>query len=70
MKKDQLSSEDIFFLVRCIYPEMGIATLYLSLDLLTEFDIVNKFNFGNGAELFNLFSDEQIQMHHYLICKI
>jgi len=69
-ENDHLSSEEIYLLVKGIYPEIGIATVYRSLELLTELRIVEKMSFGKRVALFDLRSEEQTHMHHHLICTV
>lgn len=67
--KDHLSVEDIFFEIHEKCPNIGITTIYRTLDLLLELDIVCKFDFGDGRtryELVGRYSDKP--HHHHLIC--
>ena len=44
-----LSTEDIYELVKKKYPDIGLATIYRTLQLFDEFDIIKKLNFGDGC---------------------
>ncbi|SDC43521.1 Fur family transcriptional regulator, ferric uptake regulator [Paenibacillus sp. UNCCL117] len=65
---DHLSAEDVFMLVKERFPDIGLATVYRTLELLAELHIVEKMNFGDGVARFDLRSDDHDHMHHHLIC--
>lgn len=65
---DHLSAEDVFMLVRDIMPETGLATVYRTLELLTEMHIVEKINFGDGVARYDLRDNNNRHHHHHLIC--
>ncbi|WEK55626.1 MAG: Fur family transcriptional regulator [Candidatus Cohnella colombiensis] len=65
---DHLSAEDVFMLVRDKAPEIGLATVYRTLELLTEMHIVEKINFGDGVARYDLRADSDKHHHHHLIC--
>ncbi|WP_338552596.1 Fur family transcriptional regulator [Paenibacillus sp. KS-LC4] len=67
-QQDHLSAEDVYMMVKKSYPEIGLATVYRTLELLTELHIVEKMNFGDGVARFDLRDDNQEHMHHHLIC--
>ncbi|MBD3918845.1 transcriptional repressor [Paenibacillus sp. PR3] len=67
-EQDHLSAEEVFMLVKARYPEIGLATVYRTLELLTELHIVEKMNFGDGSARFDLRSEDHEHMHHHLIC--
>lgn len=67
-EKDHLTAEDVYLLVKNTYPNIGLATVYRSLELLSELHIVEKVNFGDGGARFDLRADDQPHMHHHLIC--
>ncbi|RXZ80802.1 transcriptional repressor [Paenibacillaceae bacterium] len=67
-EKDHLSAEDVYMLVKAKYPEIGLATVYRTLELLSELQIVEKMNFGDGVARFDLRRDDHEHMHHHLIC--
>jgi Fur family ferric uptake transcriptional regulator len=69
-EKDHLSAEEVFMLVKEQLPEIGIATVYRTLELLTELHIVEKMNFGDGVARFDLRGDGNTHMHHHLVCSL
>jgi Fur family ferric uptake transcriptional regulator len=67
-ENDHLSAEEVFMLVKAKFPEIGLATVYRTLELLSELHIVEKMNFGDGVARFDLRDDSHEHMHHHLIC--
>ncbi|CAM3566148.1 Fur family transcriptional regulator [Marinicrinis lubricantis] len=67
-EEDHLSAEDVFMLVKEIAPEIGLATVYRTLELLTELHVVEKMNFGDGVARYDLRGDNSKHHHHHLIC--
>lgn len=65
---DHLSAEDVFLLVKEKSPEIGLATVYRTLELLTDLKIVDKINFGDGVSRFDLRQEGATRFHHHLIC--
>jgi Fur family ferric uptake transcriptional regulator len=62
-----LSTEEIYGLVKEKFPDVGLATIYRTLQLFDEFDIIKKLNFGDGCYRYEL-SEEEKHQHHHLIC--
>jgi len=67
-EEDHLSAEDVFMLVKQKAPEIGLATVYRTLELLSELHIVEKINFGDGVARYDLRGDINHHHHHHLIC--
>ncbi|MBB6635481.1 Fur family transcriptional regulator [Cohnella thailandensis] len=67
-EEDHLSAEDVFMLVKDIAPEIGLATVYRTLELLSEMHIVEKMNFGDGVARYDLRTESNKHHHHHLIC--
>lgn len=67
-EKDHLSAEDVYMLLKRSSPEIGLATVYRTLELLSELHIVEKVNFGDGATRYDLRNSDQAHHHHHLIC--
>jgi Fur family ferric uptake transcriptional regulator len=62
-----LSAEDLHLLLQQQGAEIGIATVYRTLDLLTELNIIHKVDFGDGCKRFE-FTPQHRHRHHHLIC--
>ena len=67
-EEDHLSAEDVFMLVKDKAPEIGLATVYRTLELLTDLHVVEKMNFGDGVARYDLRNDSAHHHHHHLIC--
>jgi len=62
------SADEIFFRVHRLYPGIGLATIYRTLDLLTRLGLVKKHDFGQGRARYELITKEA-EHHHHLICE-
>jgi Fur family ferric uptake transcriptional regulator len=69
-EEDHLSAEDVYLLVKEKSPEIGLATVYRTLELLTELTIVDKINFGDGVSRYDLRHEGAQHFHHHLICTV
>ncbi|MEW6522109.1 MAG: Fur family transcriptional regulator [Bacillota bacterium] len=65
---EHLSAEELYALVSKKAPEIGLATVYRTLDLLEHLDIVEKTNFGDGRARYELAGPDADHRHHHLIC--
>lgn len=63
-----LSTEDIFMMVKKRCPEIGLATVYRTIQLLEQLGIVSKHNFDDGRSRYELIDDAADHQHHHLIC--
>lgn len=64
-----LSAEDVYNLVKKKAPDVGLATVYRTLELFLEFDIIHGVDFGDGRKRYEygLHGCEGHQ-HHHAIC--
>lgn len=62
-----LSAEDLYMMVKKAHPEIGLATVYRTLDLLAELDVLQKMNFGDGRARYEL-NQSELHHHHHLVC--
>lgn len=67
-EEEHLSAEDVFLLVKELTPDIGLATVYRTLELLTDLNVVEKINFGDGVARYDLREDGNHHHHHHLIC--
>jgi Fur family transcriptional regulator, ferric uptake regulator len=67
-EEDHLSAEDVYLLVKDKAPEIGLATVYRTLELLTELKVVDKINFGDGVSRYDLRQEGAAHFHHHLVC--
>jgi len=64
-----LSAEDVYAILRAKPMDIGLATVYRSLELLAQLGILQRMEFGDGCsryEIGNMNQDEH--QHHHLIC--
>jgi len=64
-----LSADDIYLLTKEHYPEIGIATIYRTLELFADLGIVHKMEFGDGCSRYEFNIGEKRHSHHHLICQ-
>lgn len=63
-----LSCDEIYNIVGKPYPELGIATVYRTLQLFEKLGIVYKLNFDDGCSRYELSVGSKEHQHHHLIC--
>lgn len=63
-----LSAEEVFLSVHEKYPGVGLATVYRTVDLLTQVGLVFKFDFGDGKSRYELASEAVKGHHHHMVC--
>jgi Fur family transcriptional regulator, ferric uptake regulator len=63
-----LSAEDVYGIVRQLSPDIGLATVYRTLELLSDLDILQKMDFGDGRHRYEVNETTTPHHHHHLIC--
>lgn len=64
-----MSAEDVYNILRKKQSEIGLATVYRALDLLSELGILVQVDFGDGCARYELnTADPKVHRHHHLIC--
>ena len=63
-----LSADDVFNLVKREHPEVGLATVYRTLDLFANVGILQKLDFGDGRSRYEFTEENELHHHHHLIC--
>ena len=64
-----MSAEDVYGILREKKSEIGLATVYRALELLSELGILVRMEFGDGCARYELSTaDPNIHHHHHLIC--
>ena len=67
-----MTAEDIYELVSEDYPEIGLATVYRTLQLLWDMQLVDRLNLDDGCvwyEIGHLLRGDARHNHHHLICR-
>lgn len=66
---EHLSAEDVYDVLHKKAVDIGLATIYRSLELLAELAILKKMEFGDGCSRYEISStDSDAHQHHHLIC--
>lgn len=66
-----MTAEEIYDLVKPDYPEIGLATVYRTIQLLSELNLVDRVNLDDGYTRYELATQngsETRHHHHHLIC--
>ncbi|WP_028987308.1 Fur family transcriptional regulator [Thermicanus aegyptius] len=66
--EDHLSAEDVFLALKDRAPDIGLATVYRTLELLSDLRIIHKINFGDGVTRYDFRSESAQHHHHHLLC--
>ncbi len=67
-EKDHLSAEEIYFFVKQKNADIGLATVYRTLEILTDIKIVDKISFDDGVARYDLRKEGAAHFHHHLLC--
>jgi Fur family ferric uptake transcriptional regulator len=66
-----LTAEEIYDKVRQEYPEIGLATVYRTIQLLLELHLIDKISLDDGCVRYEIAcrdSDDTKHHHHHLVC--
>jgi Fe2+/Zn2+ uptake regulation proteins len=65
-----LTAEEIYQLVKVGYPDIGLATVYRTIQLLLELNLINRINLDDGYVRYEIGDKKGTigQHHHHLIC--
>jgi len=66
--QQHLSAEELYALVHEKDKDVGLATVYRTLELLEDLNLVQKLNFGDGRSRFELTQLQKKHHHHHLVC--
>ena len=64
-----MSAEEVYLEVKKLCPEIGLATVYRTMLLLEEMHVLQRHNFDDGRNRYELNHPEEDHHHHHLICK-
>lgn len=67
-KEKHLSTDEIYAKVKKMYSDIGLATVYRTILLLDELNILTKHNFDDGKYRYELNNLEENHHHHHMIC--
>jgi Fur family transcriptional regulator, ferric uptake regulator len=66
-----LTAEEIYDYVKKKYPEIGLATVYRTIQMLSELNLIDKLNLDDGYvryEISKKSKEDACHHHHHLIC--
>ena len=63
-----LTTEEIYDLVKVQCPDIGLATVYRTLQILDEMDLILKINLDDGCSRYEYNENQDDHEHHHLIC--
>lgn len=66
---EHLTVEEIYGYVKDTNPEVGLATVYRNIQMLTEMKIVDKLILGDGFTRYEIAPNDESHQHHHLICE-
>ncbi|HOY10201.1 MAG TPA: transcriptional repressor [Candidatus Omnitrophota bacterium] len=67
--EDHLSAEDIYNHIHTKHPNIGLTTIYRTLDVLTNLGLVYRFDFGDKRARYELAEGPKgAHHHHHLVC--
>ena len=64
--ESHISAEEIYSQVRARYPHMNISTIYRTLELLKELELVTETDLGDGRVRYHSIKNGH---HHHLVCQ-
>jgi Fur family ferric uptake transcriptional regulator len=67
-QEQHLSAEDVHLIVKPLAPDIGVATVYRTLELLSDLKLLQKMDFGDGRSRYEIHKEDEPHRHHHLIC--
>jgi len=61
---EHLTVGAIYEFVKKQYPEIGLATIYRTVQVLVDFHVIGRISFGDGSSLYEL-EDREVDSHHH-----
>jgi Fur family ferric uptake transcriptional regulator len=65
--RQHLSADEVHAIVKGQHPEIGLATVYRTLEICANLGILHQIEFGDGCTRYE-FAKEETHRHHHLIC--
>ena len=65
---EHLTAEEIYDLVKIRFPEMGLATVYRTVQMLEEVCIICRLDLNDGCSRYELVHSDEHHRHHHLVC--
>lgn len=69
---EHLTTEEIYGLARQQYPEIGLATIYRTVQVLVDLHIIDRVSFDDGCARYELGQGDENHKHrhHHAICRL
>ena len=67
-QEKHLSAEEVYALLQEGSPDIGLATVYRSLEMLEELGFLHRIEFGDGKSRYEMATGDSPHAHHHLIC--
>jgi Fur family ferric uptake transcriptional regulator len=67
-RSEHLTAEEIYELVKKECPEIGLATVYRTVQLLQELKLIERLNLDDGFIRYEIGKNQNEHHHHHLIC--
>lgn len=65
---NHLTIEEIYEIVKKNKPQIGVATVYRTIQLFDELGLVTKLDLNDGLYRYEINHEEEMHNHHHLIC--
>lgn len=65
---EHITAEELYEAVRGEYPEIGLATVYRTIQLFLELGLINSVTLGDGCVRYEMESREEQHHHHHIVC--
>ena len=65
-----LTAEEIYDEVKRDCPEIGLATVYRTILLLEELNVISRLDLNDGCSRYEIVHSDETHRHHHLICNI
>lgn len=68
---EHLTTEELYELVRVQYPEIGLATIYRTVQVLVDLHVIDRVSFDDGVARYELEAagEDSRHHHHHAICR-
>lgn len=63
-----LTTEELYDLVKKECPEIGLATVYRTVQLLEELGVICRLDLDDGCSRYELIHEDENHQHHHLVC--
>lgn len=67
---DHLTAEEVHAIVKNVNSDIGLATVYRTLQLLSELGLIDKLNLDDGIVRYEIGEMDTKHRHHHLICEV